>query len=188
MGSKKKNLICMVTSAMLIALATVLSMIKIWQMPLGGSITLLSMLPVVIISIMYGIKWGLGSSFLYAAVQIAVGLPELMVWGMTPTVWIGCLLFDYIFAYGLLGVAGILRKKGTAGICTGIVLALTLRFINHFISGTIFFASWCPEGWNVCFYSICYNGAYMLPEMIFTMIASIIIFKVPVFKKMISQS
>lgn len=173
----------MVTSAMLIALAAVLSLIKIWQMPLGGSVTLLSMLPIVVISIRYGIKQGFFCSFLYSLVQIAFGLPELMAWGMTVQIWVGCLVFDYVLAYGILGIAGIFRKKGTAGICMGIIIALVLRMVSHFISGTIFFDEWCPEGWNIYLYSLAYNGAYMLPEAVFTTVASVIIFKIPSIKK-----
>lgn len=180
---KSESLIRMVSSAMLIALATVLSLIKIWQMPLGGSVTLLSMLPIVVISIRYGVKWGFFCSFIYSLIQIALGLPELMAWGMTVEIWIGCLVFDYILAYGVLGIAGLFRKKGTGGICAGVIIALALRMVSHFISGTIFFASWCPEGWNVYLYSLAYNGAYMLPEAIFTSIAAIMIFKIPSVRK-----
>ncbi len=182
-NQKTPSLKHMTLSAILISLAAVLSIIKIWQMPLGGSVTLLSMLPIAFISIRYGIKWGFFCSFIYSLVQIALGLPELMSWGMTLWVWIGCILFDYILAYGAIGISGVFRKRGTLGICSGIGLALVLRFICHFISGTIFFAQWCPDGWNVYLYSICYNGTYMLPEMIFTMLGAAMIFKIPVLKK-----
>ena len=53
-------------------------------------------------------------------------------------------------------------------VIAGIVLACALRFVSHFISGAIFFAVWCPEGWNVVLYSVCYNGGYMLVEMLIT--------------------
>ena len=43
----------------LIALAAVLSLIKIWQLPWGGSVTLFSMLPIALISIRHGVKTGL---------------------------------------------------------------------------------------------------------------------------------
>lgn len=182
-NKKSTTLVQMTTSAILIALAAVLSLIKIWYMPLGGSVTLLSMLPIVLISIRYGIKWGFFCSFLYSAVQIALDISGLMSWGMTAEIWVGCLVFDYILAYGILGIAGIFRKKGSVGICIGIALALILRMLSHFISGTIFFDEWCPEGWNVYLYSLAYNGAYMLPETLFTMIAAVMIFKIPSFKK-----
>ena len=172
-------------SAVMIALSLVLSMVKIYELPLGGSITLLSMLPVATIAICYGTKWGLITSSLYAALQIFVDLAKLMGYGMTPLTWIGCLLFDYILAYGALGLAGIFRKRGTPGMCLGVTVALVVRFISHFISGAIVFAVFCPDGWNVYLYSLAYNGSYMLPELIITVIGAILLFRLPQIKKLV---
>ena len=154
-------------------------------MPLGGSVTLLSMLPIVLLSIKYGPKWGLFSAFFYSLVQIALDLSQLMSWGMTLKIWIGCIIFDYLIAYTSLGLAGAFRKKGNVGIIIGIALALALRFVSHVISGSIFFDIWCPEGWNVYLYALAYNVTYMLPELIFTIIGSVIIFNVPQMKKIL---
>ena len=173
----KTNTKRLVESALMITLATVLSLIKIWKMPLGGSVTLLSMLPICLVSIRYGIKWGLFVSFFYSAVQIAVDLGSLMSWGMTATIWVGCLVFDYIVAYGSLGLAGLFKKKGAVGIICGILIVMLLRFASHFVSGTIFFDIWCPEGWNVAWHSVCYNGAFMLPEFIFTTAGAVLLSK-----------
>lgn len=183
-SSKTKRL---VVSAVMIGLASVLSLIKVWKMPLGGSITLLSMLPVCMLSIKYGVKWGLFSAFVYSLVQIGLDLAELMAWGMTLKIWIGCIIFDYVLAYTSLGLAGIFSSKGSGGSIAGIPIALCTRFICHVISGTFFFDIWCPEEWSVIPYSICYNGAYMLPEMIFTVVASVALFGVPQTRKLIAQ-
>lgn len=177
----------LVTSAVMLALATVLSMIKVWKMPLGGSITLLSMLPVCILSIKYGVKWGLFTAFTYGLIQMLLSLGELMSWGMTLKIWFGCIIFDYLLAFAVLGISGIFKDKGTAGIIGGIVLAVALRFVCHFISGSIFFDIWCPEGWNVYWYSVCYNGTYMLPEMIFTVAGAVALFKVPQTTKLVTE-
>lgn len=182
----KRNTHRMVVTAILLAMAAVLSLIKVYKLPLGGSITLLSMLPVAMISIEYGVKWGLSAGFLYSLIQISLDLGDVMAWGLTPMVFVGALVFDYFLAFTSIGISGIFRKKGVAGICLGIGLGLGLRFICHFISGTILFASWCPEGWNAALYSICYNGSYMLPEMIFTMIAASVMFKLPQINKVMS--
>ncbi len=178
----------LVTSGVMIALASVLSLIKVWAMPLGGSVTLLSMLPIVMISLRYGIKWGFVTSLLYALVQIFIDLGGLMSWGMTPLTWTGCLIFDYLLAYGILGMAGIFRNHGTTGVILGISLAMVLRFLSHFISGSIVFSVWCPEGWNVVWYSVCYNGAYMLPELCFTLIATLLLFRLPAFRKLVTEN
>lgn len=177
----------MTLSAVLIALSAVLSLIKVYDLPMGGSITLLSMLPVMVISICYGTRWGLFCSVLYAFVQIGMDAGKLMGYGMTVATWIGCLVFDYIVAFGSLGLAGVFRKKGTIGMCCGIVLSVAIRFVSHFISGAIVFAVFCPPEWNVCFYSLCYNGSYMLPEMIITVVGGVILFRIPQVKKLIRE-
>ncbi len=174
-------------SAVMIALSAVLSLVKVYELPLGGSITLLSMLPVAVVAICYGTKWGLATSVLYAVVQIGMDLGKLMGYGMTVGTWIGCLLFDYIFAFGALGLSGVFRTKGTVGMCLGVTLSLIVRFISHFISGAIVFSVFCPEGWNVYFYSLCYNGSYMLPELIITVIGAVLLFRLPQVKKLIEE-
>lgn len=184
MKTQKTNTKRMVLTALLISLATVLSIIKVIKMPLGGSVTLLSMLPIAMLSIEYGIKWGISSAFLYSIVQLCLDFGEVLSWGLTPVVLIGTIVFDYVLAYTALGISGAFRKKGVKGICIGIFIALLIRFISHFISGAILFANWCPEGWNIVMYSLCYNGAYMLPEMIFTMIGASVMFKLPQINKL----
>ena len=173
-------------SAVLIALATVLSFVKVYELPLGGAITLLSMLPIVVISVRYGTPWGLVSAFCYALVQLGTGLAELMSWGMTPVQWVGSVLFDYLLPFTAIGLAGLFARKGRIGMMVGSTLALAIRFVSHFISGTIFFAQWCPEGWNVALYSVCYNGSYMLPELIFTLIALGLISALPQGKRLMN--
>lgn len=166
-------------SAILIALSAALSMLKIFEMPLGGSVTLLSMLPVCMLSIMYGCRWGLLCSFLYALSQLLFGIGSVLGWGLTPAALVGCIAFDYIVAFTVLGLAGMFRKHGVPGYIGGISLALVMRLASHVISGVIFFASWAPEGWNPFIYSVSYNGLYMLPEMAFTIIGAVFLLKEP---------
>lgn len=175
MNKKVKTL---VECAILVALSTVLSLIPIGiKLPLGGSLTLLSMLPICLISIRHGLKWGFGSAFLYSLIQFFIDLGPALGWGLTPWRWVGMILFDYIIAFTVLGIAGIFAKKGTAGVVGGVALACALRFVSHVISGAIVFDIWCPEGWSPFPYSICYNGAFMLPELIFTCIGAFIVYK-----------
>ena len=157
---------------------------------------LLSMLPCAMISIMYGLKWGFAASFVESVIQLAFGITMdgILGWGMTPSALIGTILLDYIVAYTVIGIAGIFRKKGYVGICCGTALAVALRFVCHFISGAIIFAnfdefvafgaSWVGHPW---LYSFCYNGTYMLPELIFTVIAAVILFRLPQMKKLIAD-
>lgn len=186
MENKRNRIVRLVTSAILLALAMVLSMIKVYKLPLGGSVTLLSMLPVCMISLKYGVKWGFFCSFLYAFIQLGADLGEVMAWGMDVRMWIGCIVFDYMLAYGILGLSGIFRKRKTPVMLTGVGIAVTIRFISHYISGAIFFDIWMPEQFdNPYLYSLLYNGSYMLPELIFTLMGAGILFGVPVIRKLI---
>jgi thiamine transporter len=178
-------LLRLVTSAILIALAAVLSNVKVFRLPLGGSITLLSMLPICLLSLRYGVKWGLVCAFLYSVVQLAFGLADVMTWGLTPATLAGCIAFDYILPFTALGLAGVFGSNSAPRICAGITLALVLRFICHFISGAIVFATWVPDGWNNYLYSIVYNGAYMGPELIITIAGTIALFQVPETRKIL---
>ncbi len=174
----------MAECAILVALSTVLSFFKIWNMPWGGSVTLFSMLPVCYISVRHGIKWGLGSSFLYAVIQLFFGiiLDGLLGWGLTGGILIACMLLDYIIAFTGLGVSGIFANKGFGGIMAGTTLAVVIRFVSHLLSGVYVFASagklW--EGFetsNTWLYSFVYNGCYMLPELVMTLVGAAIVYK-----------
>lgn len=189
-AGKKTNVKRLVLTAVLIGLATVLSLIKVYQLPLGGSITLLSMLPIALISIEYGISWGLVGAFAYSLIQFGFGIGEgLFGWGLSPVALIACIVLDYILAYTAIGVAGVFRKKGTFGIISGVAIAIALRFVFHLLSGALIFDIWMPEEWsNPWLYSVVYNGSYMLPELIFTVIGSVVLFKTPQFAKLIESN
>lgn len=171
-------------SAVLIALSTVLSLVKVWQMPLGGSITLLSMVPVCLISVFYGVKYAIAPCFLYGAVQMLLG--GVFGWGLTPLVLIACILLDYIVAYGVLFVAGVFRKM-RYGTVAGVALACLLRFLCHFVSGAVLWKSFEIFN-NPYFYSFVYNLAYMLPEMIFTCIGVFLLSKSSALKKLVNAA
>ncbi len=186
--SKNKTKI-LVEGAVMVALATVLSYIRIFRLPWGGSITLLSMLPIVLFSIRRGLGAGLTVSFVFSLVQFTQGVVDgIFGWGLTPGMLIACILLDYIVAFTVLGLAGIFRKKGFAGWIGGIALAVVLRFICHFLSGVVVWKSF-GELWNgfstdnTFLYSFLYNGSYMLPELIFTLIGAIALLKVPQTKR-----
>ena len=177
--------------AAMVALATVLSYIRVFKLPWGGSITLLSMLPIVIYSIRWGIKPGFAVSFVYSLVQFGQGvLDGLFGWGLTPVSLIACILLDYIIAFTVLGIAGLFREKKTGGAIAGIVLAVFLRFLVHVISGVVIWHSFGSlwEGFstdNEILYSLLYNGAYMLPELIFTVIGAFALLSIPATKKLL---
>lgn len=183
----------LVEGAAMVALATVLSFIRVFKLPWGGSITLLSMLPIVLFSIRRGIRSGLVVSFVYALVQFFQGILDgLFGWGLTPGMLIACILLDYVLAFFVLGLAGLFRKNGIAGWIGGIALAVGLRFVCHFLSGVVIWGSF-GELWsgfstdNTWLYSFLYNGCYMLPEMIFTIIGAVALLSTPQGKKLLKE-
>lgn len=175
-------------SAIFIALATALSFIKVYQLPLGGSVTLLSMLPIVMLPVMLGFKWGLGSAFVYSVIQLMFGimLDGVLAWGLTPLSLVGTIFLDYIFAFTALGLSGVFAKKGKLGIIVGIVFVMLLRFVCHFVSGVIIFDIWC-EWDSVWLYSLVYNGSFMLPELVFTTVGATLVFSAPQIRKLINK-
>lgn len=195
MEMSKKPVYKLTLSAVFVALATVLSFIKVVKMPLGGSVTLLSMLPIVMISVMMGLKWGIGSAFVYSLIQLFLGITMdgLLGWGLTPVMLVGTILLDYIVAFTVLGIAGIFAKKGYAGICGGVALAIVFRFLSHFLSGFVIFKN--LEQFEIfgslftnrpVLYSLAYNGLYMLPELVITVVGAAILFKLPQIKKLMA--
>ena len=184
----------LVEGAAMVALATVLSYVRVFQLPWGGSITLLSMLPIVVYSLRWGIKDGLMVSFVFSLVQFFQGVGDgLFGWGLTPAMLIACIVLDYLGAYTILGIAGFLRKNGTKGAIIGVIAAVVGRFLFHFLSGVVIWHSF-GELWDgfstdsEILYSLLYNGAYMLPELIFTLIATIIILSVPSTKRLLTDT
>ena len=106
----KQNRIRMLCEcALMLALAVVLSYVKLFQLPFDGSITLLSMLPVCLVSIKYGLGWGMGTAFCYSWFQVLQG--GVFAWGLTPVMLIASLALDYVLAFSVLGLAGVFRKK-----------------------------------------------------------------------------
>jgi thiamine transporter len=124
----------------------------------------------------------MGIAFTYSVFQMLLSFGEVLSWGLTPLTLIATFLIDYILAYTVLGFAGLFYKKGYIGIVIGTALAVFLRFVCHYITGVFIFDIWC-EWDNVWLYSLVYNGAYMLPEIILTTIGAAVIFKLPQIKK-----
>ena len=180
--SIKKIALC----GVMIALGTVLSMFKVYEPPLGGGVTVMSMVPVAFISCVLGLKWGFGAAFAYSLSQLMLSFGEVMSWGLSAGAVVATLILDYILAYTVLFVCGAFRKKGAIGIVAGVALGTFLRFVCHFLTGVYIFDIWLPEEWdNVWIYSLCYNGGYMLPELVVTEIVLAALIATKAYKKII---
>ena len=209
-------------SAMMLALASALAiicgLIPFLSLPFGGGFTIASMLPIVVVAYMYGLPWGFFTAGVYSAVQILLDLmlgksnSVIMAlfmpnsdsfMGYTAAVFI--LLLDYIVAYTVLGMGGILRnriKSKALALSLGAVIALSLRYLTHILSGYIFYGAWAEwfftqEGFPLgewitsvlsgqllsLLYSIVYNGLYMIPEIVITAAAALLVSRIPLIRK-----
>ena len=189
---KNKKLLALVEGAVMVALATVLCFIRIFRFPWGGSITLLSMLPIIIFSIRRGVKMGLLASCVFALIQFLQGVMDgLFGWGLTGLMLVMCILFDYLLAFWVLGLAGVFGNKSVPKMIGGTVLAICLRYVCHVISGA---AVWHSVGniWDAFYtenewlYSIVYNACYMLPELILTVVVTVILLSLPQTKQFVA--
>ncbi|MCW4032760.1 MAG: energy-coupled thiamine transporter ThiT [Candidatus Bathyarchaeota archaeon] len=155
-------------SIVCVALSALLYYFVIFSMPQGGRVTAGSMIPIFWLALRRGAKVGILAGIVF-------GLIVLM---MEPFVFHPVqVLLDYPIAFGLLGLAGFFRQIPLLGVAVG----MFGRFIAHFITGIIFFASFVPEGMSPALYSAIYNGSYLLVEFI----VSIIIIQILVRRKFI---
>jgi len=163
--------------AMMIAIATVLSIFPKIEAPLGGSVTLGSMVPIMLISILYGIKWGLPVAVGYSVIQLLLSISMISAWGLTPGIFVGCIIFDYFLAFSVICVAGLFGSDKLSKIIIGTVVAGLLRYLCHIISGYFFFGAWAGEGFSPLTWSFFYNGAFMIPEIIICVVIMCALYK-----------
>ena len=198
---KGQNTRRLVTSAMLIAVATALALISEFipflQLRFGGTLTLASMLPILLISYMYGIKWGL----------FTPGDDSYMALGMAICV----VLLDYFLAYASLGLGGIFasKKKSCLRLVFGGVVSQALCYFFHVLSGFLFYGAWAEwfftesaakdlalSAWVMehfsgkglaLVYALVYNGLYMIPEIILTAIVAALVYRIPAVSKNLTE-
>ena len=180
-----KNLSRMLAeSAVFIAIGTVLSFLKI-DLPFGGGVTIVSMLPLVFISHRWGWKWGLLTAFAYSLIQLIFGLDNVG-YASSFLAAVGIILLDYVIAYTVIGLSGIFEKpfgKTRKAVAVGIAVTFFLRFVCHLVTGAWIWGVWMPETFmnmtmtNPWIYSFLYNGWYMLAELVLTEIVAMLIYQ-----------
>ena len=159
-NTKKLSARQLVFCAAAIALGTVLSNIKLFRFPTGGSITLLSMLIVTLPGYWFGLGAGLMTGVAYGVLQLLID-PYVLFPAQ--------LIVDYLLAFGALGLSGLFYSK-KHGLAKGYVTGILGRYLFAVISGWIFFGTYAWEGWNPFFYSLVYNGIYIFSEAAVTII------------------
>ena len=187
----------LVECALMIALSTVLSIIQLPIMPHGGSITIASMLPIILVSYRHGLTWGLSAAFINSLIQFVQGINNL-AYCQTLIAQIGCVLLDYVLAFTVLGLASFFAKpfkNKMVGIGASSLIVCLLRYACSVLSGYIVWKdydyafNWLTEfGWGaaisnmgenaLCWlYSFVYNAVYLLPEPLLTVIAAMLLAK-----------
>ncbi len=153
-------------AALAVALAFVLGLIRVWKMPFGGSISL-EMVPLILLALRQGPWVGIVTGAAYGLLDLAID--PFIVHPVQ-------VLFDYPLAFGVLGLAGFFQPT-VRGAILGTVVAVLARFLCHFVSGVVFFASYAPEGWNPYLYSAAYNLAYLIPSFIIALVVVVVLLR-----------
>jgi len=151
--SKEVNTRVLAEVAVSVALAYVLNLIIVYHLPQGGSITLGSMVPILILALRRGPRIGVFAGAVFGLVQLFLG----GYWFTLIQV-----LLDYPVAFACLGLAGFFKKSPMVGVA----VSSAARFVCHFVSGVVFFGEYAPPELGPVVYSAVYNGSYMLPEMV----------------------
>ena len=181
-ATTRKKLQALCEGAIMVALAQVLSYLKLWELPNGGSITI-GMLPI----FLYCARWGFGPGMLASVVYslLQLFLDGAYAWGWQS------MLGDYIIAFSVLGLAGLFaRMKG--GFFLGTVVGCAARFLVHYVVGATIWAEYMPPEFfgmtmtSPWFYSLLYNGSYMVIDMALVLIIGAILYK-PMGKYMCCQ-
>ena len=159
-GGKQITTRQLIFSAMAMALAMVTSMIKLFDAPMGGSVTLCSMLFITLIGYWYGPRVGILTGVAYGILQLVIdpyilSLPQMFV--------------DYPLAFGALGMSGFFSNSKN-GLQKGYLLGIFGRWVFAFLSGYIFFAYYAWDGWNPAAYSAVYNLSYIAIEGAITLV------------------
>ena len=177
--------------AVCLALSTALSFVALWKAPLGGEVTLCSMLPILICAWRNGPGWGFSTAFLHAAIQLLFGLGNLAYIPTTGAYILG-ILFDYLIPFTALGVAGLFRigkndilRRGRAyaKVYLSLSIAAILRAASHIFVGAVIWYDITKAGaWNdtvfrygAFLYSTIYNGSFLLPEFVLLFAVSAIV-------------
>ena len=156
-------------AAVMLAVGTVLSMIKFLDLPYGGSVTIACMLPVILIAYRHGVRFGMLTGLVFGIIQQLLGLNTLSY----VTTWqsiVAVILLDYVIAFAMAGLGGIFRRLSSQpnALLAGTVLVCFLRYLCHVISGATVWAGLSIPTNAALLYSIGYNATYMIPEAIVT--------------------
>ena len=165
MRNEKVRMLC--EGALCVAMSVVLSYVKLDVGPSGGSINA-TMIPLILFAIRWGTGWGVGAALVFGTLKYFIGEGLVISWVS--------IIFDYTVAYGMVGLAGVLKRKANLAWLAALI-GCVARFVVHYISGVTVYAQWMPEEFlgmtmtSTWFYSALYNFFYMIPSTIIAVVA-----------------
>lgn len=169
-ANKQQKMLRLVESGLMLAMATVLSMVKVLDLPYGGSITAFSALPLILVAYRHGVWQGLFTAFAHALIQLLLGANTLS-YATSAQAAVAIVVLDYLLAFTVLGLGGLFRRKcdsqGSA-LVLGVLLTCSLRYLCHVIAGCTVWAGLSIPDSAALIYSLAYNATYMIPETIVT--------------------
>lgn len=175
--TKKQKIRRLAETAIMLALATILAELPVIEFPFGGSVTIFSQVPMVVVAYRYGIKWGIFSGLSMGLIQMLFGLGNFAyVSGLGA--YLILIFADYIIAFGALGLSSMFKNKisnPVTSIALGAGVVSFIRFICHFISGVTIWGDYTDGAQAVWKYSLTYNAGYMVPEAIITIIGCVVL-------------
>ena len=180
---QKSAIYPLVEGALMVAVAQILSVIKLWEMPWGGSVVL-AMVPI----ILYAVRWGLKNGLLAA---FAFGVLQFMFDGGFAIGW-ESIIGDYLLAFTALGAAGLFCRR-KLGVFWGSLAAGFARFLVHYVVGATIWAAYMPDTFfgltmtSPWIYSLLYNLAYMGPNVIITVAVFGVLYATPAKKYLIGE-
>jgi len=178
---KNTSLRVLTEGAICIAVAQVLSYLKLWEMPWGGSIVL-AMVPIILFAVRHGLKYGLMASFVFGVLQFVFDGGFAIGWQS--------IIGDYVLAFGVLGIAGLFKNKS---VYAATIVAGLARFLVHYVVGATVWAEYMPDSFfgmtmtSPWIYSALYNLAYMLPNILITLLVFFFLMKTPMKKYILGE-
>ncbi len=175
--TKKQKIRRLAETAIMLALSTILAELAVVEFPFGGSVTIFSQVPMIVISYRYGVRWGVFSGITMGIIQMLFGMGNFAyVSGIAA--YLILIFADYIIAFGALGLGGMFKgkiKSPVISLAVGGAVVSVIRFICHFISGVTIWGDYSGGAKAVWEYSLEYNAGYMVPELIITVVGCILL-------------
>jgi thiamine transporter len=156
------------------ALSAALYVVRPFSLPYGGSITLGSMVPVIWLALRRGLFVGFTAGAIFGMIALPIDVILLPYSPITNPMQV---FLEYPLAFGVLGLAGIFRKRSLGFAIVGTGISVFAKFLLHVIAGVMFWSWTIPIEWNPLVYAVVYNGSFLLPEFIISAILIAILVK-----------